>query len=132
VAVNSASNGEGGVLMKNKIKKFAYSIGAVALAAPALVLAQFEKPGGTNLPENTLTQIVSNLMKWILGIVGFIGVIGFAIAGILYLTAAGDEDRIDVAKKAMIYSIVGVIVALLGLVILAAAERLLSGSNPNF
>ena len=118
--------------MKNKIKKFAYSVGAATLAAPALVLAQFEKPGGTNLPENTLTQIVSNLMKWILGIVGFIGVIGFAIAGILYLTAAGDEDRIDVAKKAMIYSIVGVIVALLGLVILAAAERLLSGSNPNF
>ena len=71
-------------------------------------------------------------MNWMLGIVGILGVIGFAIAGILYLTAAGDEDRIATAKKAMTWSIVGVVVALLGLVILKAAESMLGGSSTTF
>ena len=71
-------------------------------------------------------------MSWLLGLVGFLGVIGFAIAGILYLTAAGDDDRIQTAKKAMLWSIVGVIVALLGVVIIQAADKMLSGESSEF
>ncbi|KKP67126.1 MAG: hypothetical protein UR65_C0077G0011 [Candidatus Moranbacteria bacterium GW2011_GWE2_35_164] len=71
-------------------------------------------------------------MTWILGMVGFLGVIGFAIAGILYLTSAGDEDRIGTAKKAMTWSIVGVIVALLGVVIIKAADSMLQGKSSEF
>jgi hypothetical protein len=65
-------------------------------------------------------------MNWLLGLVGVIGVIGFAIAGILYLTAAGDETRMGTAKKAMTYSIIGVIIALAGLVIINATFHMLS------
>ena len=45
-------------------------------------------------------------MNWLLALIGIFGVIGFAIAGILYLTAAGDEDRINKAKSAMMYAII--------------------------
>jgi Na+/proline symporter len=69
---------------------------------------------------------------WILGIFGFIGVIGFVIAGIFYLTAGGDAEVEKKAKKAMMMSIVGVIVGLLGLVILNAATSLLEGTDPLF
>ena len=69
-------------------------------------------------------------MKWLLAILGFIAIIGFVIAGILYLTAAGDEKRIGTAKNAMTYSIVGVIVALVGYVIVGAVDSWLrAGSN---
>ena len=68
-------------------------------------------------------------MLWLLGILGFVAVIGFVISGILYLVAAGDEDAQARAKRAMIYSITGVIVGLAGLVILYAAQRLLAGQT---
>jgi len=71
-------------------------------------------------------------MNWILILVGVVGVIAFAIAGILYLTAAGDDERIKTAKKAMMFSIIGVIVALVGLVILQAAQGFLGGNNTTF
>ena len=68
-------------------------------------------------------------MFYLLAILGFVAVIGFVISGILYLVAAGDEDRQATAKRAMIYSITGVIVGLVGLVILFAAQRLLGAQN---
>lgn len=118
--------------MKNKIKLLASSAIVAALTVPALAMAQFQSPSGTNLPAGSVSGIIKNIMNWMLGIVGVLGVIGFAIAGILYLTAAGDEERIATAKKAMTWSIVGVVVALLGLVILKAAETMLGGSSTTF
>lgn len=113
--------------MKNKIRKISYAAAASALAIPAMAFAQFTQPGGTGLPgsNSTVFGIITNIMNWLLAIVGIVGVIGFAIAGLLYLTAAGDEGRIDTAKRAMLFSIIGVVVALAGLVALNFAQGLL-------
>lgn len=120
--------------MKQAIKKIAYGATSAALLLPAIAGAQFKAPstGETGLPSNSIYNILSNGMKWLLGLVGIVGVIGFAIAGIMYLTAAGDEDRIKTAKSAMIYSIIGVVVALVGLVALGAASGLLGGTSTTF
>ena len=115
-----------------KIKSLTSVISVAVLTAPGLALAQFSNPTGTGLPEGSIMSIVKSIMNWLLILVGILGVIGFAIAGILYLTAAGDEDRIKTAKSAMMYSIIGVIVALLGLVILKAAAGMLGGSSTSF
>jgi hypothetical protein len=115
--------------MKNKIKSALYSIFSLALVAPVFVSAQLTTPSGTGLPQSSLFAIISNIMYWLLAIVGIVGVIGFAIAGLLYLTAAGDEGRIGTAKNAMMYSIIGVIVALAGLVALQFARGMLSGQS---
>lgn len=120
--------------MKHKLKGLISAATLFALAAPVLVLAQFDQTAGgeTALPGGTIAGIVANIMKWLLMLVGIIGVIGFAISGILYLTAAGDEDKMKTAKNALTWSIIGVIVALLGLVILRAANSLLGGQSANF
>jgi len=118
--------------MKNKIKSIISVVSVAVLTAPGLALAQFAAPSGTGLGEGSVSGIVKNIMNWILMMVGILGVIGFAIAGVLYLTAAGDEDRIKTAKSAMIYSIVGVVVALLGMVILRAVSTMLTGSSTTF
>jgi len=117
--------------MKIKLKKIMYSIASLGMIVPMLAVA-YNAPTGTDLPEGTVTGIISSIMTWILGLVGFLGVIGFAISGILYLTAAGDEDKISTAKKSMTWSIVGVIVALLGVVIINAANSMLSGTSTEF
>ncbi|MDD3498341.1 MAG: pilin [Candidatus Moranbacteria bacterium] len=91
-------------------------------------------PTQTGLPspegDDPLAIVIINFMMWLLGILGFIAIIGFVIAGIMYMTSAGDDDRIKTAKNAMKWSIVGVIVALMGFVILQAVDALLSGDAP--
>lgn len=118
--------------MKNVFKKIAYVVSAVVSAVPMVAGAQFQTPAGTNLPGGSLVNILTNGMNWLLIVVGILGVIGFVIAGIIYLTAAGDEGQIDKGKQAMVYSIVGVIVALLGVVIIKSVQAMLGGTSTSF
>ena len=120
--------------MKNKIKSLTYTVVSATLIFPAMtaMAASYSQPAGTGLPDGALFNIITNIMNWLLGLVGVIGVIGFAIAGILYLTAAGDETRMGTAKNAMLYSIIGVLVALAGIVALKFAGGLLGGSSTTF
>lgn len=81
------------------------------------------------LPGGSIFGIVRNILNWLLGILSLVSLIGFIIAGIMYLTAAGDETRAEKAKKAMLYSIIGVIVGLSGFVVFQAAQYMLSGQS---
>ena len=114
------------------IKKIVYGVASLVVALPAAVGAQFQEPTGTGLPAGSLIGIITNGMNYLLIVVGILGVIGFVIAGIIYLTAAGDEDQIERGKRTMINSIIGIIVALLGIVIIQAVKGLLGGTSKTF
>ncbi|EKE22170.1 MAG: hypothetical protein ACD_7C00030G0006 [uncultured bacterium] len=117
------------------MKYFLYSFALLVATVPASVLAQWDKAAVNSkaeLPDNTITQVVINVMNWLLALVGIVGIIGFVISGILYFIAAGDDSKMGTAKNAMTYSIIGVIVALMGYVIIKAADALLGGTVSNF
>jgi cytochrome b subunit of formate dehydrogenase len=122
----------------HKLKQAAYGVASGAmLLAPALASAQWLDRGQENaeqsqLPTGSIYDIIRQTMNWILAILGFIAIIGFVIAGILYLTAAGDESQVEKAKTAMTYSIIGIIVALMGFVIVQAVNTWLGGTNSAF
>ncbi|MGB4834347.1 MAG: pilin [Candidatus Moraniibacteriota bacterium] len=112
-----------------KFKKLAIgAVNGLVLLAPASALAltngswNLTNSQSSNLPTGTIYQIIATTLSWLLAILGFIAVIGFVISGILYLTAAGNETQIEKAKSAMTYSIIGVIVALMGYVIIQAVD----------
>jgi len=103
-----------------------------AVFFPAIAMAQGWNKSNydmTGLPKTSIFVIITNLVGWLLMIIGFIAIIGFIISGILYLTSAGDEDRQETAKRAMYYSITGVLVGLAGLVVIYAASNLLGGAT---
>lgn len=119
----------------NIFKKFAYGASAIAASVPMIVSAAVTLPTEATeaLPESSLVEIITGIMNWLLIVVGIMGVIGFVIAGIIYLTAAGDDSRIEKGKQAMVFSIVGVIVALIGVVVIRAVEGMLgSGGSGTF
>jgi len=103
--------------------------------SPMISLAQWD-PATVNddatLPDGSIYDIIMQIMKWLLGLVGFIGIIGFVISGILYFTAAGDDGKMGTAKNAMVYSIIGVVVALMGYVIIQAVDAMLGGDSTVF
>jgi hypothetical protein len=67
---------------------------------------------------------------WLLAIIGTLSVIAFVVSGIQYLTAAGDEKNIETAKKNLTYSVIGVVVALSGLIIVTTISMILGGTAP--
>ncbi|EKE22171.1 MAG: hypothetical protein ACD_7C00030G0007 [uncultured bacterium] len=120
-----------------KTKKIIYGFLASSLLLPMITMASWSNEGISNadaslLPDQPITQIVTNVMNWLLALVGMIGIIGFVISGILYFIAAGDDSKMGTAKNAMTYSIIGVIVALMGYVIIKAADALLGGTSSTF
>ncbi|MGW8185124.1 MAG: hypothetical protein ACWGHO_03360 [Candidatus Moraniibacteriota bacterium] len=116
--------------MKNKIV-ISNLIGVFTLVVPFVVWAQYATPGVTGLPAGNLTNIIIGIMNWLLIMLGIFGVIGFVIAGIIYLTSAGNEDQMKKGKNAMTWSIIGVIVGLIGFVIIQAVDKMLN-ATPNF
>jgi hypothetical protein len=90
-------------------------------------------PANTNLPDPAegVIGIITNLLYWILSIFGILAIIAFVISGIQYILSAGSEKAIDTAKASMKWSIVGVAVALVGLVIIYAIDKMLR-ATPNF
>ena len=85
---------------------------------------------GFGLPQGSVAGIISGLLSWLLAIFGFIGIIGFVIAGIMYVLAAGNDTMLEKAKTAMTWSAVGIVVGLIGFVIIQAIDAALNmGSN---
>ena len=125
------------VRIMNKMKNVLYgATSAVMALTPALAFAQVDKTvtnsAVSGLGGGSITFLLQQLMSWLFGILGFLAIIGFLISGILYLTAAGDEDQAGKAKNAMMYSIIGIVVALLGFVIVSAARNFFSGTSNTF
>jgi len=94
---------------------------AIAVAAPTFI-KEIYIIFGTGVPGSaagapSLAKILTNVLNFLLGILGVLAVVMMVFAGIMYLTAAGDETRIETAKKMTKWSIMGVAVALSAIVI---------------
>lgn len=85
-------------------------------------------PTSTGLSSQPVGDLLMKLMNWLLGIVGIIAIIAFIISGLQYFLAAGDEKMAETAKRNMEYAIIGIIVALSGLVIITAIDQALRGT----
>lgn len=87
-------------------------------------------PTDTDLPdtggEDPVADVINNVMQWLLLVVGFIAVIAFVISGMQYMLASGDQNIMEMGKRNMMWSIVGVVVALIGIVILNTVFTMLS------
>jgi len=65
----------------------------------------------------TLAEIALNTLNFLLSVVGVLAIIMLVWGGIMYLTAAGDEKRIETAKNIVKWAIIGIAIALAAMVI---------------
>ena len=89
-------------------------------------------PTGSGLPTGDIKTILMNFLKWLLVIFGFLAIISFVVSGIMYFMASGDDKEAEKAKKQMYWSIIGVIVGLMGYIIIQAVDTWLRGSGTDF
>ncbi|MBD3328222.1 hypothetical protein GF340_02850 [Candidatus Peregrinibacteria bacterium] len=63
--------------------------------------------------QGSLRDLVLTFLNFFLGFLGIIAVIMIIYGGILYVTAAGNQESIDKGKKIILYSIIGIVIILL-------------------
>jgi type IV secretory pathway VirB2 component (pilin) len=105
---------------------------AIVLAAPSFLTEIINILGGSSGIESpggpTLLEIGTRVLTFLLSILGIIAIISLVVGGGMYLTAYGDEKRIETGKKIVTYSIIGIIISLSAVVILNEVMRLITGS----
>ena len=108
--------------MKKIINKISLAVFALA---PTTALA-YDAPDVTiKEPKSTeVSSILGNVIDWVLILVGAIAVLFIVWSGIQYITASGNKDKAENAKKTLTYAVLGLIVIVLAKVIVELVIKL--------
>jgi len=107
-------------------KLFISSASLALLALPTLILAFNPGEIPTSNPSLNINQLIDILFSilWPVAVAFFI--VMFVIAGFTFATAGGDPDKQKQARDAVIYGVVGVVVALVAFSIVFVLRNLVS------
>lgn len=125
--------------LKAHISKIAYlGIGAASLATANVASAadaSINDYGGAyvndlNLGDASPETIAVSVINWILGILALIAVVMILVGGFKWMTAGGNEEKVEGAKKLLIAALIGLVIILAswGLAVYAF-ENLLDFTN---
>lgn len=102
----------------------------LAMPAPVAIATEVEEDILNNLEpigeiyddsgdvdSGTISELIANIIKLLLGLLGILFLALFIYAGFLYMTSAGNSDRVDKAKQIMTTSIIGVTIILAAYII---------------
>ena len=101
-----------------KIKLVLTSLSALLLPIAASAQMQGTAPGGYGT-VGSLQQLIKALENAAGLVFGAIAVIMFIIAGIYFLTAGGEPEKVQKARSAFLWGIAGVVVGILAFSIIA-------------
>ncbi len=110
--------------MKNKkivvgVIAIAMLIGGILFAQDACFAGAITAPTGTGLTttSTSIAAAISSIIKKLATFIGGLSVLMIVVSGIMYMVSGGDSGKVETAKNTLMYSIVGLVVALLAWVI---------------
>jgi hypothetical protein len=71
---------------------------------------------GSGVNED-LGSLITRLINWAIGIAALISVVMLIFSGYRYITAAGDENKVEAATKTLTYSIVGLVICFIAVIL---------------
>jgi hypothetical protein len=97
--------------MRNKL---ALLIFAVLLAGFVFVnfCSAYSVTLNNPLSVNTIPALITKIISGVGTFIGALATIMIVVAGILYLTSAGNQAKMDTAKKALYAAIIGIVIYL--------------------
>ncbi len=88
---------------------------------PSVIFAQLRDYG----KGAELSDLISGAERAVWIIFGLIVVICFVMAGVMFLTARGEPEKLKIAKSAAVWGVVGVVVGILAYSVMTIIERIL-------
>ena len=118
--------------MKRELKlKVLGSLIMASFLAPSLAFAYWLPPVNQFFPTgstDTVLTIFIRIVQWMMLAIGFIAIMYIIFSGFQYITASGDEDKAEKARKNLTYAIAGLAIALIGYVILYTINQIVTGT----
>jgi hypothetical protein len=90
-----------------------------------LISPRFAEAGGVIEDAPRLSTVGLNILNFLLSILGLLGIIAIIVAGVMYIASGGSEKQISTSKKALVYAIIGIAVALGALIIVKTIARII-------
>ncbi len=90
-----------------------FAVPQYAMAAPADEIRDGSDAVGGNDAGGSLGSLIKTVINILLFLLGAIAVVMIVIGGIKYSTSNGDSGNIKSAKDTILYSVIGLVVALL-------------------
>jgi hypothetical protein len=101
------------------------------LVAPAMALAQSDA-GDVAQDSTDVYKIINSVINWAFAILLIGAVFVIIMAAFLFLTSAGDEDKVKKARNYILYAIVAIVVAFLAKALIFFVAEMIGVENPNF
>lgn len=79
----------------------------------------------SNRTADNLQMVIANIIMFVLTLVGVLFVTSIAYAGFSWMTSEGNRDKVDKAKKRLVYSTLGVLLIFASYSLVAFAENTL-------
>ncbi len=96
----------------NAIIGLVIAMGAIAITNFIFQIYGTKQAGSNGVVELTGEELMHNALNLVYFIAGTVAVIVIVIAGINYVTSAGDASKVTRAKNMLTYSIVGLVIVL--------------------
>jgi formate hydrogenlyase subunit 3/multisubunit Na+/H+ antiporter MnhD subunit len=107
------------------MNKLFYTILASALVVPFFVNAQMSRPTdshGLSTQANPNSMLI-DVINWILTFTASLAVLMIVVSGVMYITSGGEQQRVETAKKILIFSVAGLAIVLLSYVIMYTVSK---------
>ena len=116
-------------MVKNK-KLFA--LAALALISlPVLAFADGNTLTLANpLAYTTIKGLLSHVLEVVRDAIGAIATIMLIVAGMLFLSSGGNQERFEKAKKAFLYAIIGIVLVIISQALLDTVYWIAQGTTP--
>ncbi|PIY96861.1 MAG: hypothetical protein COY66_02370 [Candidatus Kerfeldbacteria bacterium CG_4_10_14_0_8_um_filter_42_10] len=114
------------------MKKLVGSLAALGtlLVAKSAYAVSFYNPSSTlGLGSSDLQTTVIAIIQWVLGLLGLVAVIMILLGGFKWMTAGGNEEKIESAKKLLTAAIIGLVIVLLAWAIVIFALGVLQNTS---
>lgn len=97
------------------------------LQLPSRLLADVD-PGKVNIPKTAAdNNLVAHIFQIVFPIIGGLALLMIAVAGFRYTISGGDPGAVQKAKNQIIYSLVGLIIAIAGFAIVSFTLNRVAG-----
>lgn len=110
---------------------------AIILAAPSF-LKQIKLVLGGGATGANADEIVNNaysfrdiaisVINFLLSVIGILGIIALVVGGVMYVTAYGSEERVEMAKKIIGSALIGILIAFGALILVKQIAALLGAA----
>lgn len=80
-------------------------------------------------PDQTITNVLTNIIKWMLGLVGFLALIALIIGGGRMVIDFGNEEQVRKAKMTILWAVIGLAVVILSYAIINIVSTEILGAN---